>query len=229
MPPNVLFQLGLATRDGARRTCTVCKKWKDKWPATNIMNHFKHNHPTEYVKAKKRQQEKHNDTQQPSKKQRTDDDDKSQITETSSSQSSSRQILVSPVKSSSIIDHIAKANSSAVIEKITLAFVMNNIPHHVINNHYFIDMLKSIISCGQTIKIPERHRLRDYVEQLGLQIKQVSHVTWRISYVTHMSHATWHVLHVARKPRMCSLVCPTVRILLLLLLMVQQTLFMKKL
>ena len=177
MPRNVLFQLNLATRDGSKRTCTICNKWKENWTSANIMSHFKHNHPTEYAKAikeqKRQKQQRNTEKHTPSKRQRIDDDDKSQITETSSTVSSLQRILSSPIKSSSIIDHIAKANSSVILDKITLAFVMNNIPHHIINNTYFIDMLKSIISCGQGVKLPERHKLKEHVIQLGLQTQKV--------------------------------------------------------
>ena len=184
MPPNILFQLGYVKQeDGtSRRQCLICKKWKDKWPATNMMNHFAAHHKAEHKKARaaKRKKDKHDEPA--SKRQRTivAEDEKS-FDSTSSIQSSfSTQILSSPrslseiSSSSSILGHIVKANTPLILDKLALALVMNNIPHHTINNPYFIDLIKTIVSCANRFKIPDRRQLQLHIQQLGDQVKKVN-------------------------------------------------------
>ena len=87
-------------------------------------------------------------------------------------------------KGPTLYDMLDPAQPQNLTNKATMAFVMNSISHHIIENPGFVDFCMAVVATKGNISMPSRKTLRNNIIQQGKEQKKVQvHVLARSSFL----------------------------------------------
>ncbi len=178
---NVLWSLGYISSTPTHLVCTTCKHQflKRTNNAANVQRHYKDQHPLKWPNVEEAERRK-------VKRQRTDSevDNMSVASDTESMMSSqssttSSSALMSPTQVT-LHATLMRKHPTHVLDSIATAFVMNSLPHHLVDNEHFRNMITTLIGQHTFAKstLPSRKTVRNHIIKMAEKMEAVSVYVW---------------------------------------------------